>query len=73
MTPVPLTKLSVNDEDISPDANSFLLDDSNSIAADDIQKHSGWPFVEYVVSTVEELKKQNIYVVDYIILILETN
>lgn len=61
MTPIPLTKLSANEGDISPEANSFLLDDSNSIAADDIQKHSGWPFVEYVVSTVESLKIIFIY------------
>jgi len=53
MTPVALSKhskLSTNSEDDSPSNNSVFLDDSNSQAADDIQKRFGWPFVECVVS-----------------------
>jgi len=50
MTPIPLSKLSADSGDTSPSTNSFFLDDSNSQAADDIQKHCEWPFVECAVS-----------------------
>lgn len=50
MTPVPLSKLTADSGDSSPITNSLFLDDSNSLVADENQKHPGWPFVECMVS-----------------------
>lgn len=50
MTPIPLSKLAADSGEAPPGNTSFLLDDSNSEAADDIYKRFGWPFVECVVS-----------------------
>lgn len=46
MTPVRLSKQSANPGSTFP---NFLIDDLSSQTFDD-QKHSGWPFVECVVS-----------------------
>lgn len=53
MTPIALSKHSkpaISSEENSLCNNSVFLDDSNSQAADDIQKRFGWPIVECVVS-----------------------
>lgn len=53
MTPVALSKhskLSTDSKENSSCNTGIFFDDSNSQAADDIQKRLGWPFVECVVS-----------------------
>lgn len=51
MTPIPLSKLTADSGETSPFNTSFLLEDSNSEAANDIYKHFGWPIVECAVSS----------------------
>jgi len=50
MTPVPLSKLSADSGDASPNTSSFIQEDSSSQGTDYIEKHFGWPYVEFVVN-----------------------
>lgn len=50
MTPVPLSKLSADSGDASPNTSSFIHEDSSSQGTDYIEKHFGWPYVECVVN-----------------------
>lgn len=50
MTPVPLSKLSADSGDTSPNTSSFIHEDSSSQGTDYIEKHFGWPYVECVVN-----------------------
>ncbi|XP_015371225.1 PREDICTED: glycerophosphocholine phosphodiesterase GPCPD1-like [Diuraphis noxia] len=50
MTPIPLSKLSADSGDTSPNTSSFIHEDSSSQGTDYIEKHFGWPYVECVVN-----------------------
>jgi hypothetical protein len=45
MTPIRLSKQSQH----SGDTSDFSIDELSSQGFDDVEKHSGWPFVECVV------------------------
>lgn len=50
MTPVPLSKLSADSGDSSPNTSNVILEDSSSQGTDYIEKQFGWPYVECVVN-----------------------
>lgn len=50
MTPVPLSKLSADSGDSSPNTSNVILEDSSSQETDYIEKQFGWPYVECVVN-----------------------